>query len=420
MPKSKPLIKLTEALAGTSRQLPNTLGIARQADEVVELSAIDALLKQANDETVLNNRAAAISDPTFSAEDARFYQTESPEEYAVRITNQLEDPVHSAKALYGDDLALQDVQIIPDIEKSIGTWKETSEVIFNKMGANPRWKQRIDQWYGDSAYKGRVIYHTDKWTDPTRHGDFIQFIDPMEMGLHGGSSAAAGRFIGFGGNVNAAISVEKDGQQLIKELSLMAGIPTRELEGVFARRIEDLMVQKFTKGGDRALPTDDEWSAVLREVSDALGEGAGEEAAILAKQLADVPKPNTTPFLFRGKNGLLLRDEGGFTPGHVYPQLEQLFPDDADEILAIMGRKGKLEKTKGLQAFIESKGYDHVVYHNAVEDKGTLSIINWNPDLQTSLWDDAFTAGDPKQAASIIAGAMTSALGFGSAALRDE
>ena len=417
MAKTKPLVKLTEALAGTSRQLPNTLGVARQADELVSLSEIDALLKQANDEAIVTNRAAAISDPKFRADDARFYQTESPEEYTTRFANQLEDPVHSTIAIHG---RVPDVNAVPNIETSIKTWKDTSKRIFDKMGANPRWQQRIDQWYGDSAFKGRVIYHTDKYTDPTRHGDFIQFTDPSEMGLHGGSSAAAGRFIGFGGDADAAIAVEKDGQQLIQELAMMAEIPTKRLESVFARKIEELMVQKFSRGTDRIPPTDDEWFDILDQIGATLGEETATETKILVQQLANVPKPNTTPFLFRGKNGLLLRDDGGFTPGHVFPQLEELYPHDSDEILSIMGRQGRLEKTKGLQQFIESKGYDHIVYHNAVEDRGTLSIINWNPDLQISLWDDAFTAGDPKQAASIVAGAMTTALGFGSGALRDE
>ena len=117
--------------------------------------------------------------------------------------------------------------------------------------------------------------------------------------------------------------------------------------------------------------------------------------------------------VFRGKNGLLMKDlNANFRPGNVAEQLEDIFPDDADEILAAASGT-RAEKTKKLQAFIESKGFDHIVYHNAVEDRGSVSIINWNPDLQKSVYDPELAGMGDKAASGAAAQAFIGMLGIG-------
>jgi hypothetical protein len=139
--------------------------------------------------------------------------------------------------------------------------------------------------------------------------------------------------------------------------------------------------------------------------------------------LKTMPTPSTTPFLFRGRNGLLLEDAGGFKAVGVANQLERIF-NNADDIAAIdmaLGAAGETAKQQELIKFIESKGYDHAVYHNSVEDKGSLSIINWNADLMASPWARQFNQG-PADQAQVATQYIMGALGFGGAdaIIRDE
>jgi hypothetical protein len=128
-----------------------------------------------------------------------------------------------------------------------------------------------------------------------------------------------------------------------------------------------------------------------------------EELALkLIGDMRSMPTTVATPHLFRGKNGLLLQDNGNFYPGEVAKQLQQIFKDDWDEIEAAAGGS-KVEGSKKLAKFLESKGYDHIVYINAVEDRGLPSIINWNPELWVSIYDPSLHRGNSGSTAKAMA-----------------
>lgn len=372
-----------------------------------------------------SRRVKGITDPQSSPLD--LHQSRTPEEFSERMNQQLTDPEFSARAILGiddsDDLgflrsavdagAASDpdinlVNIVDDVASSQSRHRKMSESILKPLEVNPRWKARATEWQGDSPYKGQVMFHTDKITDPTRPQSFLQFEDPKEFGLHAGTNAAAERVVGFSG-IDDAMMQASEFSQAIQELAGFAGIPTKKVERVAGRTIEKFLLRKFRK---QDVDVFEEWDELMEQVGRALDEEFGAEAAKLARIFVDTPAPNTTPFLFRGKNGLLLQDSGNFNPRTVAAQLEDIFPDNADEILAAAGGS-RVEATQKLQGFIESKGYDHVVYHNAVEDRGNLSIINWNPDLQKGLWDAELVADKPQVSATAAASFIMGVLGIG-------
>ena len=131
--------------------------------------------------------------------------------------------------------------------------------------------------------------------------------------------------------------------------------------------------------------------------------------------MKSLPTPNTTPLLFRGRSGLLLDDNGGFNFIQVFEQLEEIFPAAREELDSLVLTGSRAEKTKAMTDFIERQGYDHIVYLNRVEDKGSMSIINWNPDLQLSPWDPSLTRGNAGEQAKAASAYVLSILGIGGA-----
>ena len=109
----------------------------------------------------------------------------------------------------------------------------------------------------------------------------------------------------------------------------------------------------------------------------------------------------------------MLRDVGNFKNGTIANQLYDIFPDDTlliDEAMSVIGQG---PKAKALGQFIEHKGFDHISYLNGVEDRGSLSIINWNPDLQRSIWDPEFVGSSPAAAAKAVSAYVLVAIGLG-------
>ena len=65
-----------------------------------------------------------------------------------------------------------------------------------------------------------------------------------------------------------------------------------------------------------------------------------------------------------------------------------------------------------MRRFIEDKGYDHIAYHNSVEDVGSISVIHWKPELMVSIMDPRLTGGTvPGKAASMAAYVMGGVFG---------
>jgi hypothetical protein len=260
------------------------------------------------------------------------------------------------------------------------------------------------------------MFHVDRTTDPTRPNSFIQFEEPREMGLHIGTNAAAEGAIRPG--VDEALRLQQQQQEALEQVANEMDIPLQQLERQFAQVSTDHFRSIFQGGREPAIW--DEIESILDKFTARIGANQGQTRQFV-QGLKSLPQPNTTPLLFRGRNGLLLEDNGNFNPNQVATQLQDIFnsAEDFDGIEAAL-QGGRVESQKGLQAFIESKGFDHIVYRNSVEDKGSLSIINWNPELQRVPWDPEFTRGNPTEAAKAATAFVMAMLGVGGAVTREE
>jgi hypothetical protein len=364
---------------------------------------IVAKRNQEAEETRIRNVTSSDADP----EHAFVYQTKEQGEFAERLNKQLRNPEYAALTVTS---GADDVTMRTAIEASQTAHKEMVNRVTGKLRANPRWTARVNDWFEDSPYKDDVLFHVDKQTDPLRADSFIQFENPREMGLHAGTNAAAERVIGVWGPEAAALQTGDFVEQL-EELAGLANIPISRINMVIADELTTFFERKFLEGTTLG-KWNDEWKNIMVKVEAELGPDIVDEAVKIMSILKNMPTPNTTPMVFKGKNGLLLKDEGNFFPRQVADQLVGIFPDDADEIFAAVSAK-KVDQSKNLQKFIESKGYDHIVYNNSVEDRGSVSIINWNPELQKSVWDADFVGSNPTGAASAAAAAMLAVMGIG-------
>jgi hypothetical protein len=313
----------------------------------------------------------------------------------------------------------QFVDTVDAIKSSQTRHRNIVEGIMAPLSKSTRWKKAVDEWMGDSPYTGDLQFHVDRHTDITRPNSFIQFEEPREFGVHSGTNAAAEATISRGGIAEVIMNQEQQAAA-VAQVAGTLGIPLKELETTFARAADAHFRQVFTKKA--GVDVWDEVDEILERFVVEFG-APPDEARKFRMGLQSLPRPNTTPFLFRGRNGLLLEDTGGFKTNNVANQLQDIFNNQADieAIDVALGELGDANKQKALQKFIESKGYDHIIYHNSVEDKGSLSIINWNPDLMASPWDFPFVRNSAEQANAATSFVM-SALGLGgaSAAVRDE
>lgn len=366
-------------------------------DEIVQQTASQSELR----------RMQQITNPR--AEPNSFYQTVSPEEFKTRYNKQLKNPDYMARNSNPFQLGVD----AGEIGRSQGFHIKQRNDIFHGLNKNPRWKQRYQEWVGESAYKDEIMFHIDRQTDPTRPNSFIQFEEPKEFGLHAGTSRASEGVIGYGGIEGAGEAMGEIANR-IDELAGFLMIPEKQLHSIIAREVEAHFQKRFTSGELFTSINTDEWQEIVDSLksNDVFQGPELTRANGIIRTLKEMPMPNSTPMVFRGQNGLLLVDHGGFRTDAVADQLRMIFPDDADLIDAARGARGS-QAQKNLQEFIESKGYDHIVYHNSVEDKGSLSIINWNPDLQRSLYDADFAGVNPRAGSAVATQAFMGMLGLG-------
>lgn len=381
-------------------------------DVVVEQVDIDDEIVQALEAEDIAMRDKMLYSKESDPNEAYYHQTRDPDEYAKRYKEQLKDDVYSVKAIYDGR--------VPDVESL--DFQRTNKAVHDNMqsliierisSAQPRWIKRVKDWGGGSPYGTEIQFHVDRSTNPNILSDLIQFEKPRELGVHSGTNAAAEGMISSRGIESTMQTMDKLDKE-VEEIALMLGVPRKKLDSMINQTMVNHLEKKFSEG-KAPYVSQAEWLELMNELEMRFGDEVAAEASSIMADFRALPTPNTTPTVFRGKNGLLLQDNGGFGPQEVSAQLERLFPADADEIIQAVSGAGTVDANKNLQRFIESKGYDHVVYHNSVEDKGQLSIINWNPDLQKSLWDPEFVGNNPRAAASSAAHAMLVAMGLGGA-----
>ncbi len=386
----------------------------------------DVALGEATQAQKESARLVSVQDP--SAEFRIDLQTQSPDEFNVRLIEQLRDPEYSARAIQkleateelselraiidAGESSLRDrafVEAVDFVKGSRARHVNMVNKVFGKLKASPRWNAKAKHWFGDSPYKDDLQFHTDRLTDPTRSDSFIQFDDPREIGLHMGTNRAAEGVISRGG-IDAVLEDASVTQKAIEQIAGQLGRDVKGLERTFAQATEAHYLAKFTKEINPNIW--DEVDDILEQFFTSIGGPVTDDIKFAMKSL---PTPNTTPLLFRGRSGLLLDDNGGFNFIQVFEQLEEIFPAAREELDSLVLTGSRAEKTKAMTDFIERQGYDHIVYLNRVEDKGSMSIINWNPDLQLSPWDPSLTRGNAGEQAKAASAYVLSILGIGGA-----
>lgn len=395
---------------------------ASRLDKDAPVAQVAQEVRNARETAAETARVDGITNP--KGEASTLHQASSPEEFSTRLQEQLVDPSYSAKAVVQSTTgeagsAASQKKFVEDIAKSRERHTTMVEGILTPLSRDQRWKVATDEWLGDTPYKGDLQFHVDRFSDPTRKDSFIQMDEPREFGLHSGSNEAAER-AGLRHGPEDAMQNQATQQQAIAQIASQLEEPLVAIERAFGETAERHFTRLFSKNGDV-----DVWAEV-EEIMEDFVQVAGIPASDIPKfksGMRQLPTSNTTPFLFRGKNGLLLEDNGGFGTDAVARQLENIFTDQEsfDSIQAALGEIGTAPKQKALQKFMESKGFDHIIYHNSVEDKGSLSIINWNPDLMASPWDARFHRNSNSRgaaAASFLAGAL--GIGGVDAVLREQ
>jgi hypothetical protein len=440
MSKIKQVVTLTDALKAT-KKLPRTL--VPQASGAPSLGALDDLIQYERLAGAADAKLAAqgegvakataeidaqrAADAAKTRED-RIYnpktevvdysaQAQSPEEFKRRLVDQLEDPSYASRASTPDQL--------PDLHDEIAVRlvkdQAFQEDIIGRFKKQPRFEARMNALTQESAYGNRVFVNIARQSDPTRSGtSMIQFEHPHEFGLHSGTNVAAQQATIRDPDIASQSLQAID--EMIGDVAMGAGMSEKQARALLFDAVEDFFNVQFTEG--RSMAAHVAWSDVsdtLRARFEANGFPGAEANQIIAR-LKQMPTASSTPHFFLGKNGLLLNDlNGNFRPDEVGRQLQDIFNDvdDYDEIQAAMSGP-RAEATKKMQAFLESKGYDHIVYHNAAEDRGTLSIINWNEDLFLPLLDERLVGDAPRQAAQTAASYVLGSLGVGNAALQSK
>lgn len=395
-----------------------------EADRVLTVDEVDEAIRleeAANEEA---RRVRHITDPE-SGFEATYWQTRTPEEFAARWADQLNSDRFGAQVTM--EVAASSAPHVREQAVLIASGRARNTQfqmsVKQKLQLNPRWQKRVEEWSDGSPYGDHVFVHMDRQVNPLQQGmeDQLQFLEPREMGVHSGTPEAAARATIINEEFSAKLlnRIDKDLEMAADALE----IPRHELGSIAAQAVERYFEDQFRffASGEKTMTHSEMWS----ELEDLLKEaffnvGMPEELAFkLIGDMRSMPTTVATPHLFRGKNGLLLQDNGNFYPREVAEQLRQIFPDDWDEIEAAASG-GKAQASQGLAKFIESKGYDHIVYINAVEDRGLPSIINWNPDLWVSLYDPALHRGNDSSAAKAMAAIFLGQLGIGSAVIRDN
>ncbi len=321
-----------------------------------------------------------------------FYQTQDPAEFRQRMFKQFMNPKYASKAS-----TLNEVDTLSkDIENRFFTDERFQTTVGDKIFKEPRLLNRARAWMGDSPYtngldsdRPYIFVHVDRQSNPLMDGpeDVIQFKRPWEMGMHSGTNSTA--IHASIRDVDDSLAIMDAFDAWVDELSGFTDNP-KQTRGLIVDTIDRFFRTKFNTVGNKE--TSD---AIFGQLRGEIESAFEQDKDLLPKiqlqlnkffaRMKGLPTASSTPHIFRGKNGLYLRDEGNFNPHTVGKQLLEVFPEDFEELQSILS--GGEGPTKALQKFIESKGFDHIVYHNSVEDKGSLSIINWNPDLFGSLYD---------------------------------
>jgi hypothetical protein len=337
---------------------------------------------------------------------------------------------------------------VEDIEKSMKRDKVLQDMFNSTVLAGPRAKQRVDAWGGADVHRNkdgsyRLYWHTEQNTDQS--GNLPQFGNPREGGVHSGTNQAAEQasfgLINHQDDLDSMIEGRAALEENLRQVFGLADMDVQKGMNTVGKTMRQYIARKFN---DQSwMPTGANFDSLFNDLKAQLGEALKRldadpnAASRYMGKLKDVDTPSTVPHLFKGKNGFYWHDGGGYSVESFNAKLQETWPDEADKIQRLyedstrniapltddaemwgLNQAATTAEWKALQGFLESKGFDHAWYINAVEDKGSVSIINWNPDLWMPVYE---IAGNNRQqtAALQMLAAMGLPIGATGAALRE-
>jgi hypothetical protein len=128
----------------------------------------------------------------------------------------------------------------------------------------------------------------------------------------------------------------------------------------------------------------------------------------LMKQFNSSGYPVTTNV----KNGLLMPDIQSWMAEDIARNLNALniFPGKYDELAAIQSMQDNTRQNLALQQFLKDQGYDHIIYPNMAEDKGSFSLLLFDPDTWQNAYSPNFARGKAKAGQAAAAAGFTAPL----------
>ena len=285
---------------------------------------------------------------------------------------------------------------------------------------------------GPNKHLPMVMYHGDTRTDPTGR-ELIQFSpDANQSGLHSGSLQATEDIIAPTRIAKKNLDSVVDAfEQFEADMANEAGqiVNIRE---PFIKAVKEVQARIFHRVGDAPIPGDS--FKFVAEVVDEIFE----EFSLFVEQV-DLPQGTRTilnqldrprlnqrlstllranfdnnrfPFIANTKQALYMPDIQDWSASNVATNLLDLDIID-DDILRTIENSGLAEGNELLQKSLAEKGFDHIAYHNAGEDAGTLSFIFFNDHNIQRLYAPTVpnNAGKGKQAAlSVLLAPLLGAL----------
>jgi len=426
------LLKQSESAAAS-----RTASKMKMLDEFEEtapkpIDELESLITQEEATALEVERLDTVTAP--GANPSRYdHQSTTPDEFNTRYENQLNNLEWLRNAI-GQRGVPGDVGLV---QGSLDRLVKENDQVLTSLSKNKRWMSAVGEWQGSSPYKigenPRIMHHLDRETDPGLVNpdlDPIQFSQPREIGRHSGSNSAAlsrvSPMVPRSGGTGEITNIYDDFNATWERVAEVVNMDPKDMQDMLADALTRKVTNQFASA--RGLKVD---HTVMQDLWDEI-EGVAKDfvdftdvppqiVRSLVQSVKDLPSPSQFPIVFRGKNALVLADEGNWKARTVIDQLlnNRTFPNDEDALMAISGAGNEAARGKALTEFLESKGYDHIAYVNQVEDRGMVSIINWNPDLERPLWSNEFTRGSPGAKAQAVVPLMMGAL-FGAGAQQER
>jgi len=386
-------------------------------------------------------------------------QARNPEEYKGRM-EQFMDPEFSEEAAMhgaGNNVGDTSSGLKNRVKEKQLDWLSGSWGLTESQFKTGRYGSALRSWFGDGAYTRKafgdteqmadepmVFYHVDSRTDPTARATPIQFeANAHEFGLHVGSQRAASD-IG-GGGLPTARQTMGEVQGFFKRFeedlqAEFADVPDFNLAGAFKKAVDERQRAIFLRPGELPVPRDSQgaFNDVVDEMFEDMmgflsfdGNVGGRARQALDQQdvfrfkqrmngiMSSNYDSSGYPLVTNVQNGLHIPDLGNFSAENIAKHLEGM-DIISDEVVQTVKQAGKEQANTALRDALREVGYDHIIYHNAAEDAGNVSLILFDERTMQNLYNPSLPRAAQSGVNAAQAVAMTPLLGIANGLVRED